>query len=350
MLHGRDSALPGPRGEPGCSNVTPRGDPYDRRVPTPETFRNPVHPGTFADPFVLRHGNWYYAYGTDNQHDRPMAFDVLRSRNLVHWTSLGRSLGGLERTSRDYWAPEVAFEDGRFHLYYSVGVGDTGHGIRVATAVNPEGPFEDSGTSLTPHERFAIDAHPFRDDDGTWYLFYARDRLEGDRVGTSLAVDRLTDMAMLAGSPSPVLSASADWQLYEAGRSMYGAVMDWYTLEGPFVVKRQGRYWCFYSGGAWTGSGYGVSYAVADGPLGPWTEPSHAGPALMRSRPGLAEGPGHNSVISAPNGDDYLVYHAWDAAHTTRRMCIDRLWWTPEGPRTDGPTVEPQALPGRLGA
>lgn len=310
------------------------------------TYINPVYPGSFADPFVLRHGDWYYAYGTDSSIDAAVAFEVLRSRDLVTWDSLGRCLPGITRTSRDYWAPEVAEVDGRFYLYFSVGVEDRDHRIRVATASRPDGPFTDTGTVLTPHERFAIDAHPFRDDDGAWYLFYARDVLEGERVGTSLAVDRLVGMDRLAGEPVTVLRATADWQLYSAGRSMYGSVVDWYTLEGPFVVKRLGRYWCFYSGGAWTGSGYGVSWAVADSPLGPWTEPDAGGPALMRSRPGIADGPGHNSIVTGPDGEDYIVYHAWDRHHTARRMSIDRIQWTPDGPRTDGPTASPQRVPG----
>lgn len=310
------------------------------------TYVNPVYPGPFADPFVLAHDGWYYAYGTDNTTESPRAFEVLRSPDLVSWTSLGRCLPDLVRTSRDYWAPEVVEVDGRFHLYYSVGVEDRDHAIRVAISDRPEGPFRDSGRVLTPHERFAIDAHPFRDDDGSWYLFYARDRLEGDRVGTSLAVDRLVDMTTLAGEPVPVLTATADWQLFRAQRPMYGSVYDWYTLEGPFVVKRGGRYWCFYSGGAWTGPGYGVSYAVADRPLGPWVEPGRGAPALMRSRPGVLEGPGHNSIAVAPDGHDYLVYHAWDPARTARRMCVDRLEWGADGPLTAAPTAEPQPIPG----
>jgi beta-xylosidase len=108
------------------------------------TYTNPVYPGSFADPFVLHHDGWYYAYGTDTQVDSPRAFEVLRSRDLVTWNSLGRCLGDLIRTSRDYWAPEVAMHDGRFYLYYSVGVGDVGHALRVAVANLPEGPFTDT--------------------------------------------------------------------------------------------------------------------------------------------------------------------------------------------------------------
>ncbi|MDQ3880840.1 MAG: family 43 glycosylhydrolase, partial [Chloroflexota bacterium] len=110
-----------------------------------------------------------------------------------------------------------------------------------------------------------------------------------------------------------------------------------------------GRYWLFYSGGAWRETGYGVSYAVADAPLGPFVEPPEArdGPILLRTVPGHVIGPGHNSVVIGPDGEHWLVYHAWDAEQTARRMCIDRLKWTSDGPRTEGPTWTAQPAPVR---
>jgi GH43 family beta-xylosidase len=152
-------------------------------------------------------------------------------------------------------------------------------------------------------------------------------------------------MTRLEGRPRTVLRASADWQLYRRQRPMYGGVYDWHTLEGPFVRAHGGRYYCFYSGGAWEEDTYGVSYAVADHPLGPWHEPVADGPTVLRSVPGRVIGPGHNSVVTGPDGQDYLVYHAWDPARTRRRMCLDRLEWTPDGPRTDAPTFTPQPAP-----
>lgn len=316
--------------------------------PHAETFTNPVHPEYFADPFVLRHRGTYFAYGTGTARHDDHVFEILRSTDLVTWTSAGHAMTAVDGLApEDHWAPEVAERDGRFYLYFSVGVGDRHHSIRVATADEPTGPFRYDGTVLTPDERFAIDPHPFQDDDGQWYLYYARDVLEGERVGTALVVDRLLDMSRLANEPTPVLGASSDWQLFRARRPMYGAIYDWYTLEGPFVVKRGGRYWCFYSGGAWTSAAYGVSWAVAEAPLGPFTEPVTDGPAVLRSRPGELEGPGHNSVVRGPDGEDYLVYHAWDPDHTARRMCIDRITWADGGPRTTGPTLGPQPVPVR---
>jgi beta-xylosidase len=282
--------------------------------------------GYFADPFVLRTGHGYVAYGTGGEVDGRV-FEVLRSRDLRRWERVGGALVPLaDAWATDYWAPEVAEVDGRYYLYYSAGSGDRGHLIRVAVAASPFGPFEDQGAVLTPGERFAIDPHPFRDADGQWYLYYAHDELDGERVGTMIAVDRLVGMTALEGEPRTVLRPSEDWQLFRRGREMYGRVHDWHTLEGPFVVRRDGRYVLFYSGGSWEDRSYGVSYAVADHPLGPFREPE-SGPAVLDG------GRGHNSVVTGPDGADWIVYHAWEGDR--RQMCVERLSWTP-APRAVG--------------
>jgi beta-xylosidase len=293
---------------------------------------------------VLRAGDAWYAYGTGAA-PGGRQFEVLRSDDLVHWTSLGGAVDAPARPwPRTCWAPEVAERDGVYFLYYSMGVNDVGHRLRVATAGRPEGPFADAGVVLSPEELFAIDPHPFRDEDGSWYLYYARDELEGERPGTVLAVDRLDGMLALAGAPRTLLRASGDWQRFSRDRPIYGGSYDWHTLEGPFVRRRHGRVWLLYSGGSWDSDGYGVGVAVADHPLGPFREPE-PGPALLRTVPGRVLGPGHCSVVEGPDGGDWLVYHAWDLAGTRRRMCLDRIEWTPEGPRTAAPTWTPQPAP-----
>jgi GH43 family beta-xylosidase len=151
-------------------------------------------------------------------------------------------------------------------------------------------------------------------------------------------------MTRLEGRPRTLLRASADWQLYRARREMYGRVWDWHTLEGPFVRKRGGRYFLFYSGGAWEEPTYGVSYAVADHPLGPFEEPV-SGPVVLQTVPDRVLGPGHNSIVTGPDGEDWIVYHAWDVDRTARRMCIDRLTWGADGPERSGPTWESQLSP-----
>jgi arabinan endo-1,5-alpha-L-arabinosidase len=323
----------------------------------PDSFRNPVADGYFADPFVLRDGDTWYAYGTGRSGDAAASdagdpvFEARRSVDLVHWTTLGCVLEPPDLPPpadpgehREYWAPEIAQIDGRWYLYYSTGIEDRDHRLRVAAADTPGGPFRDLGRDLAPAERFAIDPHPFRDTDGSWYLYYARDLLQGDRVGTSIAVDRLVAPDRLAGRPSSALPPNADWQIFRRGRAMYGQVYDWHTLEGPFVRRRHGRYWMLFSGGAWTDAGYGVSWAVADDPGGPVVPAPGDGAALLRTAPSLV-GPGHCSVVEGPDGRDWVAYHAWDEALTARRMCLDPIDWTPDGPRMTGPTSAPQPVP-----
>lgn len=317
-------------------------------MPPEDTYTNPVYGRYFADPFVFPWEGIYYAYGTGREVNGRV-FEVLKSEDLVHWTSLG---GAIEPRGssfyEDWWAPEVAAWKGTFYMYHSVGIGDRAHKLRVAVAEQPYGPFIGLARVLTRNELFAIDPHPFRDDDGSMYMYYARDFLQGERVGTALVVDRMLDMLTLEGKPRTVLRATADWQLFRQNRPMYGSIYDWYTLEGPFVVKRDGRYYCFYSGGAWQEPNYGVSYAVADSPLGPFVEEKGDEPKVLKSVPDKVVGPGHSSIVAGPDGNDYIVYHAWNLERTMRRLCIDRLKWTAAGPRCDGPTFTPQPVPRRF--
>lgn len=307
-------------------------------------YKNPVWSGYLADPFVLRYSGMYYAYGTGSDEGSGRqpdgrAFPVLSSPDLVNWTHLGGALVpfSTEKTVA-YWAPEVAERDGKFYLYYAA----DGR-LRVAVSERPEGPFVDAGRDLFPDEPFTIDASPFRDPrDGKWYLFFAKDFFD-ERVGTGTAVVPLADDMMTPlAPPTPVVRASSDWHIYERNRDWYNKTWDaWHTVEGPFVLERKGRYYCLYSGGSWQTPDYGVSYAVADHPLGPYRDEwSAAGPAVLRGIPGVVLGPGHNSVVVGPdNVTQYVVYHAWDPQKTARRMCIDPLVWTEEGPRCAGPTT-----------
>lgn len=327
------------------------------------TYTNPVFPGYFADPFVLkvtRHsgsGNaMYYAYGTGHGIEPDGRWcPVLHSEDLVHWTYLGGAITPLDPPHQGYWAPEVAERDGRFYLYYSAASGatDDTQQLRVAVSDRPEGPFVTEGGPIIPAGGFNIDAHPFRDPvSGEWFLYYACDFFD-ERVGTGTAVARLRDdMLGVVGEPRVVLRAQHDWQIYERNRHHYGKDWSaWHTVEGPFVLHRQGKYVCLYSGGPWHAPDYGVSFGVADHPLGPFTDDGSAhGPAVLKGAPdrGIV-GPGHCSVVTldSPAGQpptDLLVYHAWDAAKTARRMCLDPLVWTPQGPRCPGPTNTPQPL------
>ena len=319
-------------------------------VATRRTHRNPVHPEYFADPFVFRSGQRYYAIGTGAREasglTAPQIFPMLESTDFYDWHRVGDALIRPEHgLGTHFWAPEIAPADGRFYLYYSVGFGDQNHQLRVAESASPTGPYRDLGKSLIDPARcpFAIDPHPFQDFDGRWYLFFARDFLDcagGYCAGTGLMVAPMKSMIELGDESRLVLRARHPWQRFEQNRAMYGRRWDWHTLEGPCVRRHASRYYCFFSGGRWENETYGVDYAVADSVLGPYSDAGNeSGPRVLRTLPGRVIGPGHNSVVTGPDGvTDFIVYHAWDPNWEARRMFIDPLSWTDAGPRCE---IEP---------
>jgi GH43 family beta-xylosidase len=69
-------------------------------------------------------------------------------------------------------------------------------------------------------------------------------------------------------------------------------------------------------------------------------------PTVLQTVPESVLGPGHASIVESPSGgEDWIVYHAWNVDRAARLLRIDRLEWTPEGPRCHGPSVEPRPRP-----
>lgn len=314
------------------------------------THANPAYAGYFADPFVWKSHDTYYAIGTGASEaaGEPIGkiFPILQSTDFFTWQFASSAMIRPEHgLGSNFWAPEVAHADGTFYLYYSVGHGDKNHQLRVATSDSAQGPYHDSGKALIDPATcpFAIDAHPFQDDDGQWYLFYATDFLDTPaeaRAGTALKVARMKSMTELADAGLVVLRARSDWQRFQSNRAMYGRAWDWHTLEGPCVRKHGGRYYCFYSAGRWENESYGVDYGVAEHVMGPYSDKGNeSGPRVLRTIPGSVIGPGHNSIVVGPDAEtEYIVYHAWDKEMKERQMFIDKLIWTNDGPRCEGPT------------
>jgi GH43 family beta-xylosidase len=277
----------------------------------------------------------------------------------VNWEARAGALAPLQPPAGEqytcYWAPEVMNDNGVFYLYYSVGDEEHMH-IRAATSTEPGGPFIDSGHRLTS-EQFAIDAHVFTDDDGARYLFYAADFLDHTHIGTGIVVDRMLDVFHLAGNPQPVARARFDWQVYDPNRAEKGGVR-WHTVEGPFVLKRKGRYYLMFSGGNWQNDSYGLAYAISDRMefLKEWEQPCDGDctrPILKSNQAQGVIGPGHNSVVRGPdNRQLYCVYHRWNQEVGARVMAIDRLEWVGERLAVLGPSTgqeEYEVSPAELG-
>ncbi|HEY2156811.1 MAG TPA: glycoside hydrolase family 43 protein [Isosphaeraceae bacterium] len=315
-------------------------------------FRNPIEGVALGDPFVLRWRGQFYLYGTND--GPPLAdgrvFPVYRSDDLLHWEPLGGALEPSEPGS-DHWAPEVLAFGGRFWMVVSFGdVERRGHALWVAVADRPEGPFRLRKRISGEDERFSIDGSWLLDDDGRLYLFRCLDFVgESDPPsGTGIVVQPMRDPLTPSGPPTTVLRAHSPWQVFERNRVMPlyegRTFAEWTTIEGPAPVKRNGRYYCGYSGGNY-GRAYGTGEAVADHPLGPYRDLRGAEGPIFGTAPGLVEGPGHFSVVRPDLVHDWIVLHGRTPGEAVRRVWLCPASWGDEGVTIGALTDRPQPAP-----
>lgn len=93
--------------------------------------------------------------------------------------------------------------------------------------------------------------------------------------------------------------------------------------------------------------GYGIGYATADSPLGPWHKSPDNPIAGTDLKVGYS-GAGHNSITTSPDGTElFVVYHTQaDPKHPenqVRTVNIDRLCIEGERLLIVGPTRTPPA-------
>jgi hypothetical protein len=80
------------------------------------------------------------------------------------------SVSDIPWAGRQLWAPDAAFKNGTYYLYFPVKDKKDVFRIGVATAKNPTGPFK---AQPQPMEgSFSIDPAVFTDDDGSSYMYF----------------------------------------------------------------------------------------------------------------------------------------------------------------------------------
>jgi beta-xylosidase len=223
------------------------------------TYCNPIKKqGDFADPFVLRYNGRYYLYGTNPD------VRCWSSEDLVNWTLEGATVLEDEFPELVPFAPEVVYWNGAFYMYTS----PHGFGHYVLKSDSPTGPFR----KITGNVGHSIDFSIFIDDDGQWYTYWADDR---GLVGCKMA------------SPT------------EFGEEvLIGAYLYGWT-EGPFIVKKDGKYHLTYTGNHFLSKGYRINAAIADHPLGPYHDDPY-NPVIICTE-GDVVGLGHSSTVLGPD-------------------------------------------------
>ena len=174
-------------------------------------------------------------------------------------------------------------------------------------------PPEGRGKSL-PILQSAIDAHLFRDDDGSLYLYYVE--IEG---GFKIKVQPMSDPLTKKGEPTEVIRPTVDWERKKGA-----------FTEVPWMLKHKGLYYFMYSGSGADGPDYAIGYATAKSPLDPFTK--YSGNPIAKRGNGVF-GPGHHCVVTGPDGKLWMAYHQQNSEEIgwKRFLAIDPLWFDDAG-------------------
>ncbi|MGB3586330.1 MAG: glycoside hydrolase family 43 protein [Tunicatimonas sp.] len=315
---------------------------------TPSHYINPVSDSVFvADPFVLQHQQTYYLYGTSAAD----GFKAWKSTNLIDWEPMGYVYQRPEDSwaTKSFWAPEVVHYQDKFYLIFSA-KGNDPDGLRICMAVSdsPEGPFEDWRVPLFDAGYSCIDGHVYIHQNQP-YLYYEMVGVVGEPwknkgyfKGTILGCELSDDLSrIISDEPTVCVIPTQPWETPADGRAI--------SVEGMTVFRLDSTLYMTYSANHYADPRYGVGYATASHPLGPWTK-SENNPILAQKPSAGVSGPGHNSIIRSPDGNElFIVYHSHadpDNPSPRRVLNIDRLVVEPDGKlRVIGPTRTPQPVP-----
>ncbi len=257
----------------------------------------PAAPGDFPDPFVLTTRSGYVAYGTNAAGAN---VQVRTSSDLRTWAAGADALPMLPSWAEPgfTWSPSVLARGQAYALWYVVRHAASGRQVlSVAHATSPLGPFDDRSSVPAVAQLDlggSIDPSPFVDEDGSLYLCWKADSNAIDRPSTLWAQSLRDDGGAVVGGPTRLLVHDRRWE-----RPL---------IEAPAMVFA-GGYWLFYSGGWWESDRYGIGYATAPHPLGPWTKQTRDRPWAASSPQAL--GPGGAEVFRGHDGTLHLACHAW---------------------------------------
>lgn len=222
-----------------------------------------------------------------------------------------------------------------------------------------------------------IDPNVFFDEDGSIYLYYSRNAYRNWVWDTDLdkyveesniyavklkndwwndpegkTMPEIDDEYVNATKPAddtsamrkdgfvPVISYSAQKQDWENAHvndyvKYNGAKKNRRWAEGSTTFRvdtdtdgdgiKERVYYMLYSCNNYENENYGVGYATASSPLGPWTKAEN-NPILQQDPDKSIYSTGHGSIIHSPDGTElFYVYHGRNSTTSGRRMYADRL-------------------------
>lgn len=280
----------------------------------PAASQNPISPpGVYiADPsaHVWNDGR-LYVYGSLDESCRyycSVRHHVLVSGDLKSWKLHENGLvskgpgDGISYNDNLLFAPDAAYKDGRYYLYYCQP--DPMYTEGVANSVSPTGPFM-NGQNIQLKGFNEIDPAVFIDDDSTAYYLWGQFSLKMARLNPDMvSLDTLSIQ-------SEVLTESAH-----------------HFHEGASLTKRNGIYYLVFADISRGDVPTCIGYATATAPFGPYT---YRGVIIDNNHCNPENWNNHGSIAEF-NGQWYVFYHrSTHGCNIMRKACMEPINFNPDG-------------------
>jgi hypothetical protein len=274
-----------------------------------------------GDHFAM---NDYYIYSMDEVGGKVTDHGVALKTSDIPWAS------------KQLWAPDAAYKNGTYYLYFPVRDKEGIFRIGVAKSNKPEGPFKANPAPMK--NSFSIDPAVFTDTDGKSYMYFggiwggqlqkwatgkfdakgsATDLGQDDKPALQPKIARLTDgMTEFAEAPKNVVI------LDEKGNPLKTGDHDRRFFEASWLHKYKGKYYFSYS----TGDTHLLCYATGDNPYGPFTYQG----VILKPVIGWTT---HHSIVEFKD-KWYLFYHDTELSKGKthlRNVKVTELKYTPDG-------------------
>jgi beta-xylosidase len=284
------------------------------------TYANPILPGDFADPDVIRVGENYYLITSTFQYSPGMA--IMESKDLVNWQYLGHCIpditrigpelnwNRMNRYNRGVYAGALRWHDGKFWMFTTT----LDEGVFMTTAIDPAGPWSPL-VKLTGgpgwNDKGWDDPCPIWDDDGQAYLLLSK---PGKEWWTHL------------------FKLSADGQSIDVASD---AVVDnYHGSEGNKIYKINGLYYIFHNQIDGPGNRTGV-FMRSKSLAGPWEKKLF----LYGDGPKHEREPNQGGLVQTPGGSWWFITHQGQGGYFEGRPCsLLPVQWVDGWPVVDAPT------------
>lgn len=234
--------------------------------------------------------------------------------------------------NRQMWAPDAAYKNGIYYLYFPVKDKEDIFRIGVATSKSPVGPFKAEPEPIKG--TYSIDPAVFKDSDGNHYMYFGGiwggqlqrwkdNQYQGKTdIPKKGEIARLPRIAKLSADMKSLAEEVREIKIIDENENLLMEDNnDKRFFEAAWVHKYQEKYYLSYS----TGDTHNICYAIGDNPYGPFT---YKGIVL---KPVLGW-TNHHSILEF-KGKWYIYYHDTEISGKThlRNVKVTELKYNSDG-------------------